>query len=468
MPIPNRQISAAPAKGETLLAVTVAAVPAATPLPATATAGAAPGLWLLLAALVPFSLGYFFSYLYRAVNAVVAPDLIRDLKLSAGELGLLTSAYLLAFALFQVPLGILLDRYGPRRVQATLVATGALGALLFAFGNTTIVLTIARAIIGVGFAGGLMSGFKAVVIWVPEPRRALANALVMSVGAIGLLVSTAPMEAVVQAYGWRQAFVGLSAVTILVAALILFVVPEKSATPQPGAARPGLGSEIKEVAGIFRNRVFLALVPLLALTAGVHIAIQTLWAGPWFRDVAGLDRGAIAQQLFWMAAAFFAGILVSGAIADWFVRRGASLLDVMMGFLAFFFAAQIGLAFELRSVVPGFDPRTFDLVVWCVFGMTGQVAVLAYPWLSSCFGARLSGRANSAINFMMFLTAFAAQYGVGAIIDQFPRTSSGGYPQEAYRTAFFILLALQAAALVWFQANRGLMRAAEAGFGKTP
>ena len=77
---------------------------------------------LLVGVLAPFALGYFLSYLFRAVNAVVGPNLAADLGLSAAELGLLTSAYLLAFALFQLPLGILLDRFGPRRVQAALLA----------------------------------------------------------------------------------------------------------------------------------------------------------------------------------------------------------------------------------------------------------------------------------------------------------------------------------------------------------
>ena len=226
-----------------------------------------------------------------------------------------------------------------------------------------------------------------------------------------------------------------------------------------------MAGEIREVAAIYRNRVFLALVPLLAITAGSHIALQTLWAGPWFRDIAGLDRGAVANQLFAMAAAFFAGILVSGAIADWFVRRGVSLLDVMMGFLFLFFVSQVYLAVDLRGLgLTSADLAISDLVAWCVFGMSGQVAVLAYPWLSSYFGARLSGRSNSAINLLMFLCAFAAQYGVGAIIDQYPRTPAGGYPPEAYRAAFYSLLVLQAAALVWYQSNRRKLRNAEAGF----
>ncbi|NJM56410.1 MAG: MFS transporter [Synechococcales cyanobacterium RU_4_20] len=163
------------------------------------------GLYVLL----PFGIGYFLSQMFRSVNAVVGPDLVRDVGLGAAELGLLTSAYLLAFALFQLPLGVLLDRYGPRRVQSVLIALAGVGSLLFAIGESFLVLTAARALIGLGFAGGLMSGFKAVVLWVPDKRRALANAVVMSFGALGIIVATQPVDMSVQAFGWRAVFLGL-------------------------------------------------------------------------------------------------------------------------------------------------------------------------------------------------------------------------------------------------------------------
>jgi MFS family permease len=182
----------------------------------------------LLIVLAPFAFGYFLSNLFRAVNAVVAPNLAADLGLGAAALGLLTSAYLFAFALFQLPLGVLLDRFGPRRVQTALLACAATGSLLFATGQDSATLTCARALIGLGFAGGLMSGFKAVVLWVPEPRRALANAAIMSFGALGILVATVPTELAVQAVGWRAVFVGLAAITFAVAALIFVAVPERA------------------------------------------------------------------------------------------------------------------------------------------------------------------------------------------------------------------------------------------------
>ena len=121
--------------------------------------------------LAPFALGYFLSYLFRAVNAIVAPNLVAEVGLTASELGLLTAAYLIGFAACQLPLGIALDSYGPRRVQACFLIAAASGALLFASADSAIGLAAARALIGIGFAGGLMSGFKAVVLWVPEPRR---------------------------------------------------------------------------------------------------------------------------------------------------------------------------------------------------------------------------------------------------------------------------------------------------------
>jgi predicted MFS family arabinose efflux permease len=402
-----------------------------------------------LRTLAPFAFGYFLTYLLRAVNAVVAPDLVDEIGLGPADLGLLTAAYLGAFALFQLPLGLLLDRYGPRRVQAALFCVSALGCLLFALGRDALTLTAARAIIGMGFAGGLMSGFKAVVIWVPEPRRALANACVMAFGALGLLAATAPTELAVQTMGWRTVFVLLAAMTAGVALTILLRVPE------PGAKSAGepLSQQVRQLVRIFKDRAFLAIAPLLATTAGTHIAIQTLWAGPWFRDVAGLDRVGAANHLFAMGVAFFVGILGSGAIADWFVRRGFSELSVMTAFLVLFLAAQAGIVLDLAEL---------RLLCWLVFGMSGQVAVLAYPWLSSRFGAAQSGRANTAMNLLLFLTAFAIQYAIGGIIGLFPAGAAGGYDPRSYQAAFGVFLALQVATFILYVASRKLFRAAPA------
>lgn len=395
-------------------------------------------LTIILLALGPFGLGYFLSYLFRAVNAVVEGHLVREIGLSPSELGFMTAAYLAAFALFQLPLGVLLDRYGPRRVQTVMMIIAAGGAALFSIAQDALMLTVARALIGLGVAGGLMGGFKSVVLWVSEPRRALANSFVMSAGAVGLLVATRPLQEATDLFGWRLLFLALAGITFVVALIIFFVVPEKEQSTGGGQS---IAQQFREIADIFRDPAIVSLAPLLGTTAGVHIAIQTLWAAPWFRDVMELGREDVANQLFYMAAAFFFGILFTGTVADWFARRGFSLIGVMLGFMAIYLVAQLGIVLQLTE---------YSLVLWLAFGMSGQVAILAYPWLATYFGTRLSGRAHTAVNLVIFGCAFIAQYAMGAIIELYPQPTVGSYDPASYRMAFGAFLAVQVAALVWF------------------
>ena len=151
-----------------------------------------------------------------------------------------------------------------------------------------------------------------------------------------------------------------------------------------------------------------------------------------------------------MAAAFFFGILFTGTVADWFARRGISLLGVMLGFMTIFFASQIGIVLQLTQ---------YSLVLWLAFGTFGQVAILAYPWLASHFGTRLSGRAHTAVNLLIFSCAFIAQYVMGAIIELFPQPTPQSYDPASYRTAFGAFLAVQVAALVWFAVTARYIRA---------
>ena len=395
------------------------------------------GPGLLASILVPFALGYFLSYLYRSVNAVSAPDLVRDIGLSASELGFLTAAYLLAFAGFQLPLGMLLDRFGPRRVQTVLMAVTGLGALLFAVAGGLWGLTAGRALIGIGCAGGLMAGFKAVALWLPEDRRALANSIIMAVGGLGIFAATMPADYVIQAVGWRGLFLGLMTLSFAVAGLIYFAVPER--TSQPAGENWRRQAEV--VARIYTDPVFWRVAPLVALTAGSHIAIQTLWAGPWLSDVAGFGRDAVAAHLGAMAIGFLIGTLVMGAIADWLGRRGIGLLHVMLGYIAAFMTIQIAIVLQWTSAAT---------LLWLLFGMVGQSGILAYPWLSRYFGVGIAGRANTALNFVTFTTAFVVQYMIGAIIDLWPATPAGGYPPQAYQAGFGLFLGLQVVALIWY------------------
>ncbi|MCB1809326.1 MAG: MFS transporter, partial [Candidatus Competibacteraceae bacterium] len=124
-------------------------------------------------------------------------------NLDAADLGLLTSVYFLAFALFQLPLGILLDRFGPRRVETTLLLVAASGALLFAYSETSGGLLLGRALIGMGVSACLMASFKTTASWFPRARVPAMNAWIMTAGGLGALSATRPVELALEFTDWR-------------------------------------------------------------------------------------------------------------------------------------------------------------------------------------------------------------------------------------------------------------------------
>jgi len=215
---------------------------------------------IVLRIFLPFAAGYFLSYLYRTINAVLSPYLVAELRLDATDLGLLTSAYFLTFAAFQLPLGVLLelplgvllDRFGPRRVEAVLLLFATAGASLFAVSGNPAELVIGRGLIGLGVSACLMASFKAFVLWFPAERLPVVNGWVLAAGGLGALAATAPIEAVLQWIHWRGLFAGLAGSSMVVAFILLRAVPERGA----GAAAGLRGGGRLAVAVAGRSRRF--------------------------------------------------------------------------------------------------------------------------------------------------------------------------------------------------------------------
>ena len=135
--------------------------------------------------LVPFGIGYYMSYLFRTVNAIISPQLVNDVGLSPSALGFMTAAYFITFALVQLPLGIVLDRYGPRKVQASLLMIAAVGAAMFATGTTAFMLIVGRGLVGVGVSACLMAALKANVLWFPKEKIPVVNGVIFAFGTMG-------------------------------------------------------------------------------------------------------------------------------------------------------------------------------------------------------------------------------------------------------------------------------------------
>ena len=210
----------------------------------------------ILCVLLPFAAGYYLSYLFRSINALIAGDLTAELGLSAADLGLLTSLYFLVFAAAMLPFGVLLDRYGPRVVDSALLLVAAAGSLVFAIADGIWSLMLGRALIGLGVTVGLIAGLKAIVMWFPPERIALANGWYIMLSALGALSATGPAEVVVQSVGWRGVFAVMAVASAAVALLILLVVPEKKQAQVAGC------SPKVSFSTVFRDSRFWRVAPL--------------------------------------------------------------------------------------------------------------------------------------------------------------------------------------------------------------
>ncbi len=396
---------------------------------------------LLLRIFIPFALGYFLSYLYRVVNSIIAGDLSTDLNLNATELGFLTSAYLITFAVIQLPLGVLLDKYGPRRIEAFLLLFAALGAAIFATATSFNMLVIGRALIGLGVSACLMAAFKSFVQWFPADRLPLANGLHMTAGGLGVLFASSPTAWLLETLVWRDLFWILAIATLLVAIIIFFAVPDK---PLP-AEQVDLTSHIGGIFHIFSDRYFWRIIPVAVSTQAAALALIGLWTGPWFRDIAGFNETEVASSLLLIAVSMIIGYVVIGNIAYYFSKRGINSMTV----------ALVGMtAFILTQVILAFHPVYFARSIWMLFGFFSTSSILTYAALSQRFSSHYAGRANTALNFLVFVVGFFTQWGIGAVIDAFPSENVGSYASEGYQHVFIYLIVVQAICLGWYALNR--------------
>ena len=400
---------------------------------------------LRLVALVfaPFASGYFLSYYFRTVNAVLAGRLMEDLGLDAAQLGLITAAYFLIAAAAQLPLGFVLDRLGPRRVQSSCLLLAGIGALIFANAHDIASLFVARGLIGLGVASALLAGLKALAMSSPPQRLGLFNGIFMSLGATGAIAASLPTEALLQWCDWRQLFVVLAVATFASAGLIWSCVPKHLCSgPPQGVAAPGYFQ-------IIRDRSFWRLAPLSALAVGGAWALQGLWGAPWLRDVARLDQQAIALHLVVMAGSLSIAALVFGIAINALGKRGIGPVGIMSAASLLFIIAEVGLAL---------DWPISPLISWSLIAAFGAGTVLSYTINARCFPKECIGRANSALNLFHFTAAFGVQSLVGRVVALWPRDDFGHYPPEAYKSAFLGLAASQLIALAWFlrPAHRGV------------
>ncbi|MBY4946174.1 MFS transporter [Cupriavidus respiraculi] len=393
-----------------------------------------------------FAAAYVLSYAVRSINAVIGPDVMADLRLSNADLGLLSSAYFLSFAAMQVPLGWWLDRRGARKVETVLLVVAGVGALVFATAQSASTLWLGRALIGAGVSACLMGAYTTYRVWYPASRQSQLSVWMLVAGSAGALSTTLPVQAVLPWLGWRGVFYVMAGLLFL-AALALYrgLAKVERRTGRilraaPSAARTtggvGVGAAYR---ALFRHPAFVRVLLFGLLNQASFMALHTLWAGPWMRDVLGFGAVATAQILFVFNLALLGGYLILSWLAPRMARTVPETSRLVM--------AGGALALVLQGAIAFATPPSAWLL-WPLLALSASCLSLILSTLSQAFPEDMAGRANTTYNLVVFGGSFLIQWGLGVGIDAFRDT---GLPlPAAFRAAFGVLLGLQCIGFAWY------------------
>lgn len=394
---------------------------------------------------LPLAAANFLNQAARTVMAIVGPVLAVELGLSAIELGVLAACLFAAYAAAQLPLGVALDAFGPRRVQTVLMVLAAIGFATFALSPGFAGLVVARIVLGIGVSAGLMAVIKAHADWFERSRVAYVTGIATAIGALGSALTTSPVQAMLPAVGWRGVFWVLCLLALGVAAWIFLSVPDKPRLPGPARTLRG---DIALSGRILASRTFWRFGPAVATLSMFNFAYLGLWAGPWLRDVAGMDGPARAGVLLLYTVAMVAGSVLAGGAASRANAAGLPSFLVPIVCLVGMVLLQAGLMLQ-----PSQPSVVF--VLWPAIAVLGTAGPVGYIAMCQMFPPEQTGRVSTAVNTLTLGGAFLVQAAIGWILDLWPRTASDGWDPDGYSWALALTAAFQAiAALVMATAHR--------------
>jgi len=377
---------------------------------------------------------YMVSQFLRNSVGVIAPNLATELNLSASEVGLLSSVFFFSFAAAQIPLGVALDRYGPRRCMLVCAGIAIVGTLMFAAVASPFWLTVARVLMGLGSSCYLMAPLALYAKRFPPDRFATLVGVQLGLGTVGTLLATAPFAFAVALIGWRMSFVVIAGMVVAAAILVSVVVKDdKDGTPR---ARETLRDSLKGTLAAIRVPSFWPVFAVQLASYSSFVVVVGLWGGPYLTHIYGYSLTERGNMLFVAVLAQIVGSMLWGPSDRLF---NSYKIPILIGLLLT--AATLGLA----AIVGIFSP--IALFLWFVaIGLFPAVLSVVIANGKSLFPPVLVGRGMTLMNMGTMGGVFVSQSITGAIIDLFPITTEG-YALNAYRAVFgfqavFILLTL--------------------------
>ena len=388
---------------------------------------------------IPFGIGYFLSILLGGANATMAPILVSEFNLTAGDLGFMSSIYLIAFGAAQFPLGVYLDIRGARKTLAPLLLIAVAGAIVFAYAHGSAALMLSRALIGVGLSGSLMAAFKGYSQWLPSEDLPAVYSVQSFMGGLGGMCATRPMSIAFGFFGWRSVFVGLSAVLFVSAAVVWFVVPKDP--PVTENKKSAFFPLLVQMLSYLGDRRFWIAAPVVTAGQSVMFAFLYLWISPWMHDVAGF---APREAELFMMLAFFGtalGYLLNGILAGMFKKRG------WLSWEQLYLLSGILLTVLLCAIAAINGPAAAP--VWPFVMFLCNMTMISFPIVRTMYSEEEVGRVLSLLNFVIFLFSFFAQWFLGMLLDMWPQSETG-FAAAGYQVGIFAMVIVNAAAVLWY------------------
>ena len=387
-----------------------------------------------------FAFAYFMSYAFRTINVVIAPDLVKDLGLNNADLGLLSSAYFIGFGATQIPLGLALDRFGPRITEAWVMILAVIGALIFAIAEDFTTLVMARVLIGMGVSACLMAAFSGFRAWYATSQQGQLASAMLVCGTSGALASTWPVHLVTPYIGWRGVFLVMAALSFLAILILYYGLPVKKSAPIDKPIQSSSATlSWQSYRPILTNSFFWRILPLGTFCYGGFIAVQTLWFGPWLIEVMDYPATTAAQIVFGFNVVLLLAYLFNTWVLPKLARRGIDTMRYMTWTVGMSMIMQAGAYFWQTSLV---------WVWWFLFAITCASFVLAQSIIVLYFPKNYSGRVSTTYNLTLFIGAFIVQWGIGHMLDL--GIALGWNKTSAYDLALAVFLAIQILGFIWF------------------
>lgn len=398
---------------------------------------------------------YMISQFLRNSIGVIGPDLARDFDLSAGDLSWLSSIFFFAFAAAQIPVGVAIDRFGPR---ATILATAGLtlaGAAIFASAPGPALLLVGRALLGLGCSSFYMGSLSIYAREFSHARFGQLTGMQLGAGNLGTLIATAPLAAAAAAWGWRGAFWGVAAVSAAASLLVVLFVHESAHARAARLARAETFSQsLAGVGRAIRVPEFWSIFYMQIVTYSPFAAVLGLWAAPWLAQVYGVEPAERGAMLFALALAQIAGLFFWGALDRPMRSYKRPAMIAILGSIAALATAAL---FDL--------PRGGLMAFFVAYGFLNAASPLITAHGRMLFPPELTARGLTLMNIGTIGGVWLQQWITGHVIDLFPYTQGPSgrlYPAAAYHAVFGVMAAqLAVGLLIYFRvADRHPLRRA--------